>query len=48
VVVDPSPSVEQGHAIGEAVRRRLIADGPGVHDVLVKVEPDSENRSGDR
>lgn len=48
VVVDPSLSVEEGYAIGEAVRRTLLGDGPGVHDVLVKVEPDSDDRSRDR
>ncbi len=39
VVVDPGLSVEQGHAIGEAVRQRLINRGQQVQDVLVKVEP---------
>jgi len=41
VVVDPGLSVEQGHAIGEAVRQMLINRGQQVQDVLVKVEPDN-------
>lgn len=47
VVVDPALSVEEGHAIGEAVKRALIADGGGVEDVLVKVEPDIDQPSGE-
>jgi cation diffusion facilitator family transporter len=39
VEVDAGLSVEEGHAIGEAVRQRLIDDGPKVADVLVHVEP---------
>jgi cation diffusion facilitator family transporter len=44
VVVAAELSVEEGHAIGEAVRRALTERGPKVADVLVKVEPDT--RSG--
>lgn len=47
VVVDPGLSVEEGHAIGEAVRRTLIERDEQVHDVLVKVEPDDGLGSGD-
>ncbi len=39
VEVDAGLSVEEGHAIGEAVRQRLLDDGPKVADVLVHVEP---------
>jgi cation diffusion facilitator family transporter len=44
VVVAPDLNVEQGHAIGESVRRKLIDEVPEVHDVLVKVEPDDGPR----
>ena len=47
VAVDPDLSVEQGHRIAEAVKRALIEDGPKVHDVLVKVEPDDGRRTGE-
>lgn len=47
VVVDPALSVEEGHAIGEAVKRTLIASGSSVEDVLVKVEPDVDQPSGE-
>ncbi len=47
VVVDPGLSVEEGHAIGETVRRTLLENGPKVHDVLVKVEPDNGHSSGE-
>lgn len=39
VEVNASLSVEEGHAIGEAVVERLLAHGPRVADVLVHVEP---------
>ncbi len=41
VAVDPGLSVEEGHAIGEAVRKKLISQVDQVHDVLVKIEPDN-------
>lgn len=47
VVVDPMLSVEEGHAIGEAVKRTLIEHGSSVEDVLVKVEPDVDQPSGE-
>ena len=47
VVVDPDLSVEEGHGIGEAVKRALIDEGPKVQDVLVKVEPDDGRRTGE-
>jgi divalent metal cation (Fe/Co/Zn/Cd) transporter len=47
VVVDPDLSVEQGHGIAEEVRRTLINKGPKVEDVLVKVEPDDGQRTGE-
>jgi len=47
IVVDPDLNVEQGHEIAEAVKIALMAGGPGVHDVLVKVEPDDGHRTGE-
>ena len=47
IVVDPDLNVEQGHEIAEAVKIALMAEGPGVHDVLVKVEPDDGRRTGE-
>jgi len=41
VAVDPGLSIEEGHAIGEAVRQKLISQVDQVHDVLVKIEPDN-------
>jgi cation diffusion facilitator family transporter len=46
VVVDRDLSIEQGHAIGEAVRQKLISTCDNVTDVMVKVEPDDGQRSG--
>jgi cation diffusion facilitator family transporter len=48
VVVAADLSVEQGYAIGEAVRRALLERGERVADVLVKVEPDDGTRSGEQ
>jgi cation diffusion facilitator family transporter len=39
VEVDGQLSVEAGHAIASAVRRKLMADGPDVADALVQIEP---------
>jgi cation diffusion facilitator family transporter len=39
VEVDPHISVEEGHAIGHAVKEELIAAFPTVRDVLVHIEP---------
>jgi cation diffusion facilitator family transporter len=39
VEVDAGLSVEEGHAIAEAVRQKLLDNGPKVGDVLVHVEP---------
>jgi divalent metal cation (Fe/Co/Zn/Cd) transporter len=47
IVVDPGLSVEEGHAIGESVKRALLDSGPEVHDVLVKIEPDSGHSGGE-
>lgn len=47
IVVDPDLNVEQGHEIAEAVKIALLAGGPGVQDVLVKVEPDDGHRTGE-
>lgn len=47
IEVDGELTVYQGHDIGEAVRRRLLEDGPNVGDCMVKVEP-LRKRSGQR
>jgi cation diffusion facilitator family transporter len=39
VEVDASLTVAEGYEIGQRVRKQLIAEGPGVADVLVQVEP---------
>jgi len=39
VLVDPDLTVREGHDIAGAVKRRLLAEGPEVLDVLVHVEP---------
>ena len=39
VVVDGSLTVLAGHDIAEAVRNRLLAEGPDIIDVLVHIEP---------
>ncbi|HLA85322.1 MAG TPA: cation diffusion facilitator family transporter [Thermoguttaceae bacterium] len=42
VLVDPDLSVREGHDIAGAVKRRLLAEGPDVLDVLVHIEPFDE------
>jgi len=42
IEVDADLSVREGHAIGEAVRSQLLKKGPGVADVVVQVEPESD------
>ncbi|MBN1591077.1 MAG: cation transporter [Pirellulales bacterium] len=42
VLVDPELTVREGHDIAGAVKRRLLAEGPEVLDVLVHVEPFSD------
>lgn len=37
--VDGGLSVGEGHAIAQAVRRRLLAEGPNVVDAMVQIEP---------
>ncbi len=37
--VDGGLSVGEGHAIAQAVRRRLLAEGPDVVDAMVQIEP---------
>lgn len=44
VEVDPGLSVRAGHAIGHAVKDRLIEQVVTVKDVLVHIEPAPENR----
>ncbi len=47
VKVDPELSVREGHDISEDVKRRLIAEGPGVLDVVVHLEPQEDGPGGD-
>ena len=47
VKVDPMITVHRGHAISEAVKRRIIAEGPDVLDVVVHLEPAREQCDGD-
>lgn len=42
VLVDGTLSVMEGHDIAGAVKRRLLAEGPGVMDVVVHIEPYDE------
>jgi len=46
VLVDPELTVREGHDIAGAVKRRLLAEGPDVLDVLVHVEPFPDNLGG--
>lgn len=39
VLVEPTLSVREGHAIAGAVKQRLLAEGPDIVDVLLHVEP---------
>ena len=39
ILVDPGMTVRRGHAISEDVKRRLLASGPAVLDVVVHLEP---------
>ena len=39
VEVDPDMTVYRGHEISEAVKRRLLEEGPGIVDVVVHLEP---------
>lgn len=39
VKVDPGMSVREGHSISEEVKKRLVAEGPDVLDVVVHLEP---------
>jgi cation diffusion facilitator family transporter len=42
VKVDGAMSVRDGHEVSEEVKRRLLADGPDLVDVVVHLEPCSE------
>ena len=46
VLVDGGLTVTRGHAIGAAVKRRLIETGPEVLDVVVHLEPQSAGGKG--
>jgi len=42
VLVEPTLSVREGHAIAGAVKQRLLAEGPDIVDVLLHIEPFEE------
>lgn len=49
VHVDPQMTVVRSHAVAHAVKDRLRAEFPRIHDVLVHIEPSrKETASGDR
>ncbi len=43
VIVDGNMTVREGHDISEAVKMRLIEEGPDVIDVVVHLEPDERH-----
>ncbi|MGD2174172.1 MAG: cation diffusion facilitator family transporter [Candidatus Brocadiaceae bacterium] len=45
ILVDGAMSVREGHELSEQVKRRLVADGPGVVDVVVHLEPHTEGQA---
>ena len=42
IQVDPAISVREGHGISKQVKRRLLEQGPNVIDVMVHLEPKTE------
>lgn len=48
VLVEPTLTVREGHAIAGAVKQRLLAEGPDVVDVLLHIEPYEEGEQGRR
>lgn len=46
ILVDPSVSVEEGHAIAAGLESWLCSQYPAVKDVVVHVEPDVESQRG--
>ncbi len=46
IVVDGNISVRKGHAIAHKVKKKLIAEIPGVSNALIHVEPDDERIDG--
>ncbi|MFV8826851.1 cation diffusion facilitator family transporter [Alkalihalobacterium sp. APHAB7] len=45
IAVDPEITVKEGHAIGKAVKKRLLEENH-VHDVLVHINPYEKNKEG--
>ncbi len=43
ILVDGALSVKEGHDVATAVKRRLEAEGPGIADVVVHIEPDDHD-----
>ncbi|MCL2326834.1 MAG: cation diffusion facilitator family transporter [Proteobacteria bacterium] len=42
IEVDPDMSVRVAHDISEAVQKKLVDDGPNIHEVIVHIEPKGE------
>lgn len=46
IQVDPEMSVLDGHEVARNVRRRLVAEGPDITDVIVHLKPDLSQDTG--
>lgn len=46
VLVDPDIPVRQGHNISEEVHLKLLAEGPGIYDSVIHIEPFEETSPG--
>lgn len=46
VTVDGEMTVSRGHSVSEEVKRRLLADGPTLVDVVVHLEPEQDPGEG--
>ncbi len=44
ILVDPTISVDEGHAIAQELEQWLCAQYAGLKDVVVHVEPDTEEQ----
>jgi len=45
VVVDGNLSVREGHEIAHEVKNAILLENPKIADVLIHIEPFSENKS---
>ncbi|OGV52894.1 MAG: cation transporter [Lentisphaerae bacterium GWF2_44_16] len=43
IMVDENLSVREGHEIARKARRKLLAEGPDINDVIIHIEPYEEN-----